>query len=306
MQPSTFNNQFEVIKDMPFKEYLEIEAVSSHRLNAMIKKSPLHARHYGKNSATKAMNFGTLVHAMLLTPDLPILIKPEVSLQSKNGVTVYRDWLSEVTNHISHAAGFNEMESLRLQVDDLLFEAERQKLTIVSKSDYLKAQNAVERVREESLGQAFFEEGDPEVTILAVEPHSKLYCKTRLDWLRLDHNVIVDVKTAQDAQAAAFSRAARRYGYDVQAAFYRLIFNVAHPELDAPSYFFVVIENEEPHDCAFYELDGDSLREGAEKVYRALDTWSLCENLKKWPGLNYDWHNQERKIETISTANRYR
>ena len=96
--------------------------------------------------------------------------------------------------------------------------------------------------------------------MLATDPATGVLCKTRNDWLPDGHRMIVDLKTTRDASWEAVSKVFARYGYHVQAALYRRVYQLVTG--NAAAFIHVVVESTPPHEVAFLELDPEALQAG--------------------------------------------
>jgi exodeoxyribonuclease VIII len=100
--------------------------------------------------------------------------------------------------------------------------------------------------------------------------------KGRVDVVRRDSNIMVDLKTCQDASPEAVRRTVLSFGYHVQAAFYSKLYRDVHGE--NPTFFFVFVEKEPPHGVLVVSLDDDWMEYGADECSRGIDAvkeWQL-------------------------------
>ena len=124
----------------------------------------------------------------------------------------------------------------------------------------------------------------PEVSVFA-----DLYgqpCKARLDAWHADDGtgrpLIVDLKTAQDADPETFARTALTYGYDQQMAHYRDILEVESGTL--PRFLFVLVEKTAPYLVSVVELDDLFYDLGKQKNETAAAKWLHAKETNQWPG----------------------
>jgi len=125
---------------------------------------------------------------------------------------------------------------------------------------------------------------EPEVSVFA-----DLYgqpCKARLDaWHNDDGTgrpLIVDLKTAQDADPETFARTALTYGYDQQMAHYRDIMEAETGTL--PRFLFVLVEKTAPYLVSVVELDDLFYDLGRQKNEQAAAKWLHAKKTNQWPG----------------------
>lgn len=112
----------------------------------------------------------------------------------------------------------------------------------------------------------------------AIEVRGKL----RLDLLRRDLRLAVDIKTARDISPRALSRSFYEYGYDIGKAWYEKGLAAAGIEVD--TYTYVAIENELPHRVRLFELGQASTDLGRLRLETALELWADCVQADFWPG----------------------
>lgn len=125
--------------------------------------------------------------------------------------------------------------------------------------------------------------GVAEKTFYFDEPETGAKCKCRPDWLALQANFIVDLKTSKDASPAAFGRSAWAYRYDVQAAFYfdGLLYATGR---SFDGFVFIAAEKERPYPVKVYYMDDDDFRVGRRRYMANLETYVNCLKTGVWPG----------------------
>jgi hypothetical protein len=117
--------------------------------------------------------------------------------------------------------------------------------------------------------------------------HDRVWRRCRFDWLpEVDPNrrlIIADYKTAPDADARSFARAAARFGYHQQAAWY---LDGARHTLDVaePAFVFIVQEKNPPYLVNVVELDSYAIQIGAALNERAVDIYERAIETGEWPG----------------------
>jgi exodeoxyribonuclease VIII len=102
-------------------------------------------------------------------------------------------------------------------------------------------------------------------------------CKTRPDWHSLDGQIVVDVKTAQDASREAFAKSIANFDYHVQAAW----------NLDAQGgklFLSLVVESSRPYGVAVYPASEAMLEAGRRRISSAMESLAECWKTGHWPG----------------------
>lgn len=125
---------------------------------------------------------------------------------------------------------------------------------------------------------AFFVDGKPEVSLHWSE--GEYAFKARLDWLRDDHALILDLKTT--SQLGGWERRLFDHGYDIQAAMYRR--GVAALFDERPAYLWIVVETTAPFEFRLLRPGADVLEGGERKLEWAIARWRECMTSGVWPG----------------------
>ena len=242
------------------RSYFQMPGVSSHAL-IEITRTPLHcwAKYVDPNrqdeEPTAAMQFGTLVHTLVLAPE------------TFGDEFVRADALNRRTQE-----GKAQYAALR-----------ESSQRIISDKEYRAALEIVKAIKKHPVAGILFKIGEPE-KILTVrrEPHL-LPLKGRLDWLS-PQPAIVELKTASDASKAGFLRAVYRHGYHLSAAYYRMLVSrtTGMPETDIP-HTFVVVEPKPPYAVAVYPSSERLLAEGRALWERDLARFDECWIANDWP-----------------------
>lgn len=103
--------------------------------------------------------------------------------------------------------------------------------------------------------------------------------KARIDWANPDMNVLIDLKSTDDARA--FPKKASNFGYHIQDACYRHGWQEAGGwPVDA--FVFVVVEREIPHGIKLYELNQRARDLGWRQYRRGVETYAKCKQNDNW------------------------
>jgi hypothetical protein len=114
-----------------------------------------------------------------------------------------------------------------------------------------------------------------EVSVFWRDPQTDLVMKGRADILTSD--CIYDLKTVEDISPEGFARAAIKYGYDIQAAFYQLGFQM-------PKFKFICVTKKPPFEVAIYELDDEWIEAAHVRVREAIEHFDYCVTNNVWKG----------------------
>lgn len=238
-----------------YEEYRALPGVNISTLLKMA-KSPAHYRHaveHGSGRETAAMGFGRLAHVAILEPER---YESELAIWrgGRRAGKAWEAWLEE-------NAG-------KVQVKD-------------DEHEQLMAMSAA--VREHPAAGPYLAStaAMAEVTV-AWQHRLGIDCKSRLDWVDLDSDVIVDLKTTIDASEVDFGRAAARYRYHTRAAFYCDAYRARWGK--EPTFVLIAVEKEPPYAVGVYRIPEDAIDAGRNEYEDLLARVKLCRESGHWPG----------------------
>lgn len=233
-------------------------SLSNSIANILITQSPKHAwlQHPRLGNATRAeeskFDIGSAAHMMLLE-------------RRNDGIVVVDadDWRTKAAREARQAAHANGQFPILAR-------------------HYARTQEMVSAARifvlTTELGD-ILDSGLPERVIMWQE--GETWCRSRLDLLSKDQQLIVDYKTTENAEPEAFIRQIARMGYDQQAEFYpRGVTAITGTE---PKFIFLVQEVTPPYSCSLVSLSNEYRVIGRTKFARALDRWQECVRTGTWP-----------------------
>lgn len=94
----------------------------------------------------------------------------------------------------------------------------------------------------------------------------------------MSEDIIVDVKTTQDASPDGFSRSVYNFSYHLQAAIYMEL-------TGAKQYYIIAIESSSPYSVVIYKLSQDAMDSGYAMLQRGIDSF------KNWDGSETGYKN---------------
>ncbi len=125
--------------------------------------------------------------------------------------------------------------------------------------------------------------GLAEQTYLWTDEATGLECKCRPDWMTNDGQLIVDLKTTEDASPTGFRKSVANFRYHVQAAWY--LDGIERATGRRPEQFiFVCVEKKAPHAVAVYAASAEMVAAGALQAEQDLARLALCRESNQWPG----------------------
>lgn len=236
----------------------------------LLLEAPAMLHHYRQSprAPRPEFDFGSAVHSLVLGVGAHLERYPEdvLSASGSTGTKAAREWA----------------------------EAVRAEGGIPLKADvYDAVHDCAAAVTNHPLCRRIFADGDPEVSVFSEDAGTGVWMRGRLDWIMPPAggdgaHVLVDLKTTDDAQPDAFTRAAARYGYDVQRAWYRRIWRDLTSE-DA-RFLHVVVSKRAPYLVSVCEMDWSFDDLGKVKVEKALRLYRDCLDSGDWPGIPAEVH----------------
>lgn len=124
--------------------------------------------------------------------------------------------------------------------------------------------------------------GRAEQTCYWVDYETKKLCKCRPDWINDDHNLIVDLKSTEDASYTGFGKSIGNYRYHVQDAFYRDGMHAIGQTV--AGFVFLAVEKSPPYNVALYRLGQEEVRTGRLMYQSDLIKYAQCHAADEWPG----------------------
>lgn len=248
-----------VFENVPFSTYRQWNAVNNSLLWTLRTKSPLHAKweHDNPQPPTPALRLGLIEHVLILEPELfakRYIVAPEINKRTKAGK---EEW------------------------NMLLAQADEQGKNVISASEYEQAQAMAKAVREQPVFN-LVKGGKSEVSIVWMDEETGLLCKSRMDYVHFEVDLVIDLKTTTDAAREKFSRSIASFGYYQQAAFYSEGYEKATGR--TPEWTFLPVEKSEPYAAAAYTLGSNSLEAGKISYRIALKEYARCVESGNWPG----------------------
>ena len=210
---------------------------------------------------TPALVFGAMVHKMLLEPlsfSNEYAVAPNVNRRTKDGKEAWQR-----------------------------FSEENAGKTIVSTADFDQADDMVNAVMSHPIAQKLLG-GKAEMPIFWTDEDTGELIKCRLDMLtELDGNpVVVDYKTAGNAQTDVFDRKIFDLGYHVQAYMYT---EAAMHELnltERPDFIFIVQEKKPPYSVNVIRVSEEVMTHGMDTFRELIGILHQCLETGYFPGYN--------------------
>ena len=251
------------------QEYRAFPALNQSSAKKLL-VSPAHYQAYinTPQEETKALRFGTFVHAAILEPhtlDDLYATAPEVDRRTKEGKET---WAAFATANAGKT----------------ILDAEESAL------GHLVAAHA--RLALKKHGVKF----DATEVMYHVD-YNGIPLKAAIDGVSGDY--LWDIKTTDDASTAGMLKAIRNYRYNLQAYWYRLVYEIAtgHRPL---GFRFLFVEKEPPFATSVCEVGPELMSWAIADFEKALTLYRDCTASGIWPA--YPDDIQVIDVKTVSTA----
>lgn len=273
MTMTTNSKPMGVVYDMPFDDYLAVDALSATALKQAA-RSMWHYRNRVDMDPTPAMLRGTLAHCAVLEPDAMeqrYIVVPEDAPRRPTRA----QWEAKSPSDSSREA----MDWWRD------FGAKAFGRTVVSGDEFAMCQAQLQAVRCNPFLAEKLRTGHGEVSIFWVDKKTGIYCKARPDWLHIDSDTTVwplDLKTCADESPSGFGRAAARLRYDLQAAHYTAGIE-ATTGMRVADFVFAAVSSKPPILAVPYILTDEVRDQGKEDRADLMDRLAWCQRENEWP-----------------------
>ncbi len=262
-QPPRIRKAPGVYEDVPFSEYVLIDAVNHSTLRHM-RRSPAHFKHALDDATdsgeTPSKAFGVAGHALILEP-------------ARFAKDVVRGPVNERTNKCYGRDTKAWAEFAAQHVGKLILtDDEIERLRGVAKA-FAKHSKAPMLMAPGGMSE-----------VVIVWDEGGILCKARLD--RLFPTVgAFDIKTCESAEAFVLERALVEYHYHTQDAFYkRGLRKLGIP----PVMTFVALESEPPHGVSIFQVDDDTHKAADALIEAWLHRVKRCREAQSWPSYPED------------------
>ena len=231
-------------------EYQEMPCISSHWLKDMLDSpATCYRKHLDPQrpvqNSTAAMNFGTLVHGLALTP---LQFAQEFIIESRHGRS---------------KAGKARYAQL----------ATTGKI-VITPDDFERASAIVAAMKAHPEARLLLTGGKKEQTLIQERERGLLPLKARLDIHHPGQRLVGELKTIHHLDT--MDTAIQRYRYALSAAFYADI-------SEAETVQFIFVQTVEPYEVAVFEMPRLQLQDGREQYQSALRRFDDCWKTGKWP-----------------------
>ena len=251
------------------KEYRAFPALNQSAAKHML-TSPAHYQAYinTPQEETKALRFGTFVHSAILEPhtlDDLYATAPDCDKRTKEGKAMWSEFATA-------------------NAGKTILDAEE------SATGHLVASFARHTLKR--LGVEF-----DETEVMYHVDYNGVPLKAAIDGVAGDY--LWDIKTTDDASAAGMLKAIRNYRYNLQAYWYRLVYELATGKRPL-GFRFLFIEKEPPFACQICEVGPELMSWAIADFEKAVTLYKECTASGVWP--SYPEEIQVIDIKSTTTA----
>jgi hypothetical protein len=239
------------------KSYFAKRALSNSGIKQLL-KSPAHFRQYTDNPTkpTPALRMGQGFHLLVSQPHLAEKI-----------------------------AIFNETKTFASKSGEKFFESHGDHICL-TEDELLDVQSWTKAVHNNAKIMQIIKSCTIEREIYGSQEsgHGMISVKGMLD----GHNdsLIFDLKTTSDL-ASDFPYTAKKYGYDIQAAWYQYLVE-NHLDGKPRDFYFIVVEKSPPYGVLIYKAGDEFLQKGAIKCNEAIELYGKSVAGNHWPAYDTD------------------
>ena len=252
------------------KEYRAFPALNQSAAKVLVGNSPAHYQAYinTPQEETKALRFGTFVHSAILEPhtlnDL-YATAPDCDRRTKEGKAAWAEFATA-------------------NAGKTILDAEE------SAMGHLVASSA--RFALKRLGVEF----DATEVMYHVD-YNGVPLKAAIDGVAGDY--LWDIKTTDDASPAGMLKSIRNYRYNLQAYWYRLVYELATGRRPL-GFRFLFVEKEPPFATAVCEIGPDLMSWAVADFEKAVTLYKACTESGVWP--SYPEEIQVIDVKSTTTA----
>jgi hypothetical protein len=206
--------------------------------------------------ASDAMAFGSAVDCKLLTPDLfgaEFTTSPFDSFRTKEA----KEWKAEQI-----ASG----------------------VTILTDERLKEVGKAIESIESHPIAGPMLDLANGKSQSIQTGKIKGVNFKSMLDFVESDMPYLTDLKTIRKVDRRTIEKHSFDFGYAIQAAIYRKLWNQNHPEDQRQGFRFVWVESCAPYEVAVTEMPESDIQYGEAAAVALLDRLIDCTQSNHWPG----------------------
>ena len=160
-------------------------------------------------------------------------------------------------------------------------------VTFITSEEYFVAKSMSGSIKEHPIASKLFKDGFAERVVRTT--FKDLPIQARFDWLsQKDETIVIaDLKTCQNLDN--FADDAKKYMYDIQAAFYltalskTLIDNDLANRDESLAFYFCAVEKVAPFRCGLFHYTAKGIRTTSHIILDAIEDIKQCTESGEWP-----------------------
>lgn len=252
-------------------QYHDADGISKSHLDAIANQSALHywAKYIDPDRVrerTEAMDIGQAAHFAILEPDLlatKVACQPDLDARTKEG------------------------KALRAQ-----FQLENAGKLILKHEAYQGVIGLRDACMRNETTSGLLTRGKSEQSYFAKDPDTGALIKCRTDWIYDNGEMIIDVKSAEDASPFGFGRAAGNYRYDLQAPWYMDVVHLA-TGVKPKNFVWIAFEKAPPFAIGVYYAAPEQIEAARTAARNDLVRILNHRKLNSWP----DYSQEIRQLQ---------
>ena len=269
-EPQKEGPKLGIFDDIPNEEYHRGPGISKSGLD-LIRQSPAEyiTRKRHPKPPTPAMMLGTALHGLILEPETfeaQFVADKYAGSQTKEAKAWREQMFADGINvvHTAKDPGFWDRDDWR---------------AIHAMRDAVYAHPIASILLDHDQGIA-------ERSVYWIDHETRKLCKCRPDFHNQAHNLIVDLKSTEDASYSGFGQSVAKWRYHVQDAFYRDGMHAIGETV--AGFVFVAVEKNPPYGVAVYRLGVEEVRVGRLQYQSDLMRYKQCHDTDTWPSYPED------------------
>jgi len=262
-----------LVKDLPFADYLAVDAVSSSGLKHAA-RSAWHYKNRIELKQTRPMLCGSLAHCAVLEPGAlaqRYAVVPDNAPRRPSRM----QWEAKKPSADS-------MEAMRWWTE---FQDEVGQREIITADEFATTQAQLQAIADNPYAADILSQGYGESSVFWIDEGTGLYCKARPDWVRPMGGrkvKLADLKSTADESPSGFGRISARLRYDIQQSQYVEGFERA-TGLEVVEFVFIAVTSAAPVLCVPYTLTDELAEQGRDERRQLLELIAQCQRDNTWP-----------------------
>jgi hypothetical protein len=239
-----------------YEDYDRVDALNASKI-VLMRRSPLHYKYFSVHPkpATPATTEGTLIHRLVLEPDVAndmVVFVPEEGMLKRAG---------------------NKWKAFR--------ERNEGKIIMTASEHESVMRTAACALSHAPIASYANSDGPTEVCMFWRHPVSGRRMKARVDKIIPARHTIFDLKSTINCQSYKFGAQSYNLGYHIKIAHYVQGYQTLTGI--TPQSRLGAIEKTEPHESAVYRVTDDVLHQGWDELEHLLGRIAECEKKNSWP-----------------------